>query len=89
MRVQSVVKQEVNESTNNQPFFTKHATARQTGMASYLSSLASPGFHAGPSPNSLAAAAAMAAAVSSGPYGGAGGSSHDAADDFFASPSPR
>ena len=66
-----------------------HNHAKQTGMASYFSSLASPGFHAGPSPTALAAAAAMAAAAVSGPYGGDGGSHHDGADDFFASPSPR
>lgn len=60
-------------------------------MTSYLSSLASPGFHAGPSPTTLtaaAAAAAAAAAVGAGPVAGYGGLLQDG-DEFFASPSPR
>jgi hypothetical protein len=60
-------------------------------MASYLSSLASPGFHAGPSPHALTAvAAAAAAAVSSSAGAGMGGYGVlQDGDEFFASPSPR
>lgn len=60
-------------------------------MASYLSSLASPGFHAAPSPRALTAVAAIAAAALSSSAGagrGAYGWLQDG-DEFFASPSPR